>query len=663
VRDPELTRLLLHELERHLRTLEGLADRDASETTRRTAHALKGSAGLAGEPELAAVMQDLERRLRDGDVDAFEETKRAVRSAIDRLSSGERAVAPSGSAWPIPPAELVVHDLDASARPIYIAEIGDRLARIDEVLAREHPGPDAETELYRHIHTMKGAASAASDEPMAWFCHGLEERLRSGRSAIAELSTYRNVLGMLLEDPEAALATLRGVLGRRSQRPDPHHDGDGTIRVSAQAVDRLLDHASGIAAARERVAARVVGAATHGRALGYLRAELAEALRLIGPPRPWGAPSAALRKIEQTSQALARMREELEREAERLKASDQGLKNDTVAVKRLLAAMRQTPIRGLFARVAAAAHAEARRSGRLVTVRMEGADEPLDRRLVELLVEPCLQLARNAIAHGIELPDQRERLGKPREATMTLHAQRRGNRLSISIADDGAGVDVAAVRARAVESGVVTEVLAQAADDQTLLELLFEPGFSMRSQSPDLLAGRGIGLDITLASVQRLGGTIRLSSLYGKGFEARVDVPIESGLVTVLWVSADGVDLAIPTAHALEVARLGPAEGVPHLASCLEPRSVGRAAFTIELDALDGAPRFKVGVDTVGAPEEVLVRALSPTLAGIGPYAGGIVRGDGSVRFVIDVLALAPRARALGRVPEGRISEPPSRRS
>jgi two-component system, chemotaxis family, sensor kinase CheA len=196
-----------------------------------------------------------------------------------------------------------------------------------------------------------------------------------------------------------------------------------------------------------------------------------------------------------------------------------------------------------------------------------------------------------------------------------------------------------------------------------LLELLFEPGFSMRSQSPDLLAGRGIGLDITLASVQRLGGTIRLSSLYGKGFEARVDVPIESGLVTVLWVSADGVDLAIPTAHALEVARLGPGEAVPHLASCLEPRSVGRAAFTIELDALDAAPRFKVGVDTVGAPEEVLVRALSPTLAGIGPYAGGIVRGDGSVRFAIDVLALAPRARALGRVPEGRISEPPSRRS
>src|SRR6201999_2081476 len=145
--------------------------------------------------------------------------------------------------------------------------------------------------------------------------------------------------------------------------------------------------------------------------------------------------------------------------------------------------------------------------------------------------------------HGIESPDEREAIGKPREATLTLRASRSGNRLSVAISDDGAGVDVAAAparRARAVEPGGVTEVLAEAADDQTLLELLFLPGFSTRGQSPDLLAGRGIGLDITLAGVQRLGGTIRLSSRHGLGFEARVDVPIESGLATVLWVEAEG---------------------------------------------------------------------------------------------------------------------------
>jgi two-component system chemotaxis sensor kinase CheA len=207
----------------------------------------------------------------------------------------------------------------------------------------------------------------------------------------------------------------------------------------------------------------------------------------------------------------------------------------------------------------------------------------------------------------------------------------------------------------------VTEVLAEAADDQTLLELLFLPGFSTRDQSPDLLAGRGIGLDITLAFIQKLGGSIRLSSRPRSGFDARVDVPIESGLATVLWVTAGGVEHALPALHTRGV-RLneGPeAERAPHLAACLEPASLGRAAYVVDLDVgLDVAERLTVGVDAVGATEEVLVRELSPLLRSLGPFAGAVVRGDGSLRLALDVHALAPRLRALGRVPDGRVSEP-----
>jgi two-component system chemotaxis sensor kinase CheA len=689
-RDPELTRILLQELERHLVTLEELAARSQSEATleqaRRTVHALKGSAGLAGEPELASAMQRLERRLREGDYEALIETAKAVRRAIQRLGAGEKA---AGSAWPVPPADLVPGVIDPLVRTQYLAEATDRLVRIDDVLTSGEAGPDeAVSEIYRHVHTLKGAASAVGDEPMAWFCHGLEERLRAGTrgtpaaaaAALEEVAGWRAVLGTLLDDPEAALATLRGVPVRQRSRPsyrpyaqaarpntraedEARRDADGTIRVAAASVDRLFDRASGIAVARERVSARVMGAVDHARQLRRVRGELTEALRLIGPPRPWGAPAAALRRIERAAMALTQVGDELDGAAERLKVSDQSLKDDAGALKKILATMRQTPIRGMFSRLAAAAHAEARRTGRLVSVRTHGAEEPVDRRLVEGLVEPCMQLARNAIAHGIEPPDAREALGKPREATLTFSASRSGNRLSIGISDDGAGVDVSAVRARAVETGVVTEVLAEAADDQTLLELLFLPGFSTRGQSPDLLAGRGIGLDITLASVQRLGGSIRLSSRHGHGFEARVDVPIESGLATVLWVIAEGVELAIPAANALRIRRdgggLSDGERVPHLAECLEPRIAGRPAFVVDLGV--DSESFSVGIDAVGTTEEVLVRQLSPLLWGIGPYAGAIVRGDGSIRLALDIHALAPRARALGRVPEGRISEPPSR--
>jgi chemotaxis protein histidine kinase CheA len=693
-RDPELTRLLTMELERHLVALEvnaGKRDAETLEATRRTVHALKGSAGLAGEPELASAMQRLERRLREGEHAALEDIVETVKRAIRRLSAGETAI---DVAWPEPPPDLVPGTLESRLRSQYVAEVVDRLAQIDEALGSAIDPVDAASAVYRHIHTMKGAASAAGDEPMAWFCHGLEERLRNAASstesataALHEVAGYRAVLGGLLDEPEAALAMLRGLparprgSARPSQRPSTWPDGtrrpggvdhddartadgDATIRVSAQSVDRLLDHVGGIAVARERVAARVPRASAQARTLRRLRAELAEALRLIGPPRPWGAPAAALRRVERAAQTLVEMGDELDQVSEQLDASDHALKENAGAAKKLLSAMRQTPIRGMFTRLSTAALAEARRTGRLLAIRTIGADEPIDRRLAEQLVEPCLQLARNAIAHGIETPDQRAALGKPREATLTFSARKLASRLVVTISDDGAGVDVSAVRARAVDSGVVTEVLAEAADDQTLLELLFLPGFSMRGQSPDLLAGRGIGLDITLASVQKLGGSIRLSSRPRWGFEARVDVPIETGLATVLWVTAGGIEHALPALHTRGI-RLndGPeAERVPHLAACLEPSSMARAPYVVDLEVgLETEERLTIGIDAVGITEEVLVRELSPLLRSMGPFAGAVVRGDGSLRLALDVHALAPRARALGRVPEGRVSDPTSR--
>jgi two-component system chemotaxis sensor kinase CheA len=163
-----------------------------------------------------------------------------------------------------------------------------------------------------------------------------------------------------------------------------------------------------------------------------------------------------------------------------------------------------------------------------------------------------------------------------------------------------------------------------------------------------LLAGRGIGLDLALASVQRIGGAIRLTSRRGQGFEARIDVPVEAGLVTVLWVEAAGFEMALAAAHAHSVRKRDATEPLPHLAACLDRRANVEARYAVELDVgeQDGPPAW-VGVDRVGRTEEVLVRPLSSLVVGIGPFAGAIVRGDGSLRLAIDAYALAPRVRAL----------------
>src|SRR5262249_9430793 len=155
----------------------------------------------------------------------------------------------------------------------------------------------------------------------------------------------RGVLGGFLDDAEATLAVLRGLplkhrSLRPSQRPSFHPDDDrgddATIRVSAQSVDRLLDHMGSIAVARERVAARVYRAGAQGQIVRKLRADLTDALRLIGPPRPWGAPAAALRRIERTATTLTLIGDELDQASTMLERSNQQLKDNTGRARKLL---------------------------------------------------------------------------------------------------------------------------------------------------------------------------------------------------------------------------------------------------------------------------------------------------------------------------------------
>lgn len=255
--DPELVRLLILELERHVVTLDAWSN-DAADA-QRALHALRGSAGLAGERELASALERIQRRVREGDNRAWPDAVAVVRTAVRRLSSGESAMSAS---WPVPPDDMAVRPLDPLVRAQYAAEVTDCLARIDDALATGDDPVDSARTLYRHIHTMKGAASAAGDEPMTWFCHGLEERLRvadapeAARSAMHEVARWRVVLGALLDEPQTALAMLgarpprsppprsprSSPAGRRTD-PDAAHSVSGfdeataTIRVPASDID------------------------------------------------------------------------------------------------------------------------------------------------------------------------------------------------------------------------------------------------------------------------------------------------------------------------------------------------------------------------------------------------------------------------------------------
>lgn len=658
--DPELARLLLVEIARHLPSLE----RDPVDVVeaRRALHALKGSLGLANEGPLSQEIARLERKLASGDESAIHEAAVAMRHAEEKLLAGE-SPSQSLTVWPTPPAWLAPRAVEPTMRAQYFTEIGDRLARIDEALGGSLGIIESVALAYRQVHTIKGAASSVGDDAMAWFCHGLEERIRDGTSsrdaasaALNELARWRAILGAMLDDQPSALLSLsarnRSVAPSTAPSLPPDEEvsrtspDDATIRVAAHAVDRLLERTTTLSVAREALALSASALLQRSAEMRAMRADLAEALRLIGPPRPWGAPAAALSRIRTVASALGVASERLEEASASVKRPEHVLRDAESVQKRELSAMRQTPLRHLFSRLTVAVEAEARRAGRELVVTESGADETVDRRIAEALLDPCLHIARNSVAHGIEAPDVRARLGKKPAGAIHFAARKSGGRLRITISDDGAGVDVANVRQRATSAGVIAGELASRADDDTLLALLFLPGFTTRDAS-DLLAGRGIGLDIALAAIQKLGGRVRLSNRKGEGLSASVEVPVDSGFAKFLWVEAAGESYAI---LATDVAAVSRDVSAPHLVDCIgiETGATKSAAgpVCLELAAPDDE-RSSVTVDAALTIEELLVRPLTPLVAAMGPFAGAIVRGDGTVRLALDAHALAPRARAL----------------
>jgi two-component system chemotaxis sensor kinase CheA len=669
-RDPELGRLLLEEIRRLVPDLGEEAPREAQ---RRALHALKGSAGIAGERGLSESMARLERRFLAGDLGSIAEARALLAEAAVALAGGH---AVPTAAWPDPPDELRALPLGVATGARYAPEMQDRLARLDEALGSPADDVTAVLAAYRDVHAMKGAALAASDEVTAWFCHGLEELLRASqgseeeaRKALAELTRWRGVLAEMIVAPDRALETLRliarpahrptlppssvGSPARRSEAPSeleprPNSADDVTLRVPTATVDRLLERVRQLGQVRADVAGGAGATSGLGASARALRISIAEALRLIGPPRPWGAPAAAIKRLEEAARSLSALAERLDRESEQLKETADRVGTEATAAHADLAAMRTTRAAWLFERVASAVSAQARREGREVRLIFAGEETAMDRRVAEMLVDPVLQLARNAVTHGIERATERTMRGKPRVGTVVLSAEARSGGLRLVVQDDGAGVDVADVRRRAVARGTIAADTAAAADDETLLSLLFVPGFTTRD-SADLLAGRGVGLDLALDAVHRLGGTIRLASRPGMGVTATLDVPFEPGLVKVLWVEAAGATYALPVRHARRILRgadVAEGDSTP-LAVCLRvPRSPRRCAFVVEIapPREDVEPAL-IGVDAVGAMEEVTLRGVSSLVSAAGPFVGAVVRGA-ELRLCLDCHELSRIAGA-----------------
>jgi two-component system, chemotaxis family, sensor kinase CheA len=333
---------------------------------------------------------------------------------------------------------------------------------------------------------------------------------------------------------------------------------------------------------------------------------------------------------------------------------------------------RMQPIGNVWSKFPRVVRDLATQFGKRVRIEMEGKDTELDKTIIEAIKDPLTHIVRNSVDHGIETPEQRAAAGKPEEGVLFLHAYHEGGQVNIEIIDDGAGIDLERVKAKAVERGLISAEQAQRMNDREAVNLIFLPGLSTAEKVSNV-SGRGVGMDVVRTNIEKIGGTLDMQTRYGHGTTIKVKIPLTLAIVPALIVSSGGDRYAIPQVSLLELVGLDGEQarkgielvhGAPvyrlrgqilpivYLNRELEIADIeDNTSLTIVVLKADDR-QFGLVVDTVNDTEEIVVKPLSPQLKGIPAFSGCTIMGDGQVALILDVLGLAQRAHVVSELQE-----------
>lgn len=606
----------------------------------------------------------------------------------------------------------------------FVIEARERLARVEQGLVRlerEFANPDLYNELLREAHTLKGSARMIGLMKVDALAHRVEEvisALRDAgeappRQAIDALLEAADSLKALIEEaaggptapeiedlaarmarwagspapvaprstfPAEASAPSRSIAESRSQRPaGPEH----TVRVEVSKLEKLSNLSLDLLATAEQAKRADQGLARVMQEAQRLRRATGElAIRLEGDRSPGSAGASEMqhgRTHASLARDLAAASAQQRAIVEELVAIRQALQTDSHRAALVIDELRELaidlhmlPVSTVFDTFPRAVRDLAAEYEKEIQFIVEGGEVKLDKKIVEEIGEPLLHLLRNAVAHGIEAPEQRERAGKPRRGTIRMAAATRANHILITVQDDGAGVDVDALRAKAVERGVIDAEAAERLTHQQALELAFAAGVSTTLMITDV-SGRGVGMDVVRATARRLNGTVAITSHPGTGCAVTLELPLTLAIMHVILVRAAGYDMAMPSSFVRaihtapeggELPRTFATEGktlpLASLADLMELAATnGRNGHRARIVAIQAAGEtLGLAADEVLDEREVILRPLGPHLAKQRKVMAAALLAEGQLVPVLDVPGLVEAAKSYQRAPAPARSEP-----
>ncbi|WP_156678409.1 chemotaxis protein CheA [Sphingomonas profundi] len=521
----------------------------------------------------------------------------------------------------------------------FIGETREMLAAIaGEIVAWEADPSDRAKldEIFRFVHTVKGSCGFLDLPRLARLSHAAEDvlgELRSGtrQPDVALVSAVLGIvdrIGELAEaietgaslsdeDDHRLIAALTASPGEiAAETPAVAHREPGaravsrTVRLPVELLDRMMGGVSDMVLARN---------------------ELARALRETDADRAIDMAFARL------SACVAEMRDAITR------TRMQRIDNAFATLPRL--------VRDLSAEL-----------GKPMTIDIAGGDVELDREMIEMIRDPLTHIVRNAIDHGIESPEARRAAGKPIAGRLAVTARQAGNQILIEVTDDGRGIDGDKVAARAVAAGIVAADVAQRLSWAQKVELVFAPGLSTADQVTTI-SGRGVGMDVVRANVERIGGVVDVESRAGIGLRVSMRVPLTLTIISALTVAAGPHRFAIPRAAIDEIVRacgdhvridrLGGAElatvrgrrmPLVRLADLLGTGDAPAAAPILLVLRPAGGAVYALALDAVHDHEELVIKPAAPAIMAAGLYAGTTLPDDGRPMLLLDPAGIAEAA-------------------
>ena len=310
--------------------------------------------------------------------------------------------------------------------------------------------------------------------------------------------------------------------------------------------------------------------------------------------------------------------------------------------------------------------------GKQINLQMQGAETELDKTLIEAIKDPLTHLVRNSIDHGIESPEGRARANKKPEGTLLLRAYHESGRVNVVISDDGKGIDLNRVKAKALEKQLLSSDQLSQMGDNSVLQLIFLPGFSTAEKITSV-SGRGVGMDVVKNNIEKIGGMIDIQSELNKGTTIHLRIPLTLAIIKALSITAAGQSFTIPQTHITELLRIkddskiggieyvhetpvfrfrGKLIPLINLAELLQIKgkseTQSKPNHLVILQAEDR--QFGLLVDSVKDTNEIVVKPLPSRLKGVGCFAGVTIMGDGLVQLILDVSGVARLGRVLPKI-------------